>query len=170
MAKPLTITKETLSVAQANITDMSDAREFRRNILVVLAADGRYSAQELADMFQVGRRTVFDAINKISHPEERPTGTWGGRRNANLSIDGEAEFLAGFEGSAALGEQLTIQEMRKDYAEKTGMNVAPSTIYRLLHRQGWRKIKPDTHHPKADPKLQEEFKKKHSRSKWIKLV
>ena len=159
MPKPLAVSEEALSAAKAGLADMSDARKFRRSIPAVLAAGGRLSAQELADLFQAGRRTVFDAISKISHPDKRPSGTWGGRRNANPTTDGEAEFLAGFERSAALGEKPTVQEMRRAYAEKTGLNPALSAIYRLLRRQGWRKAKPDAHSPKADPKLQEKAKK-----------
>jgi hypothetical protein len=34
-----------------------------------------------------------------------------------------------------------------------------STTYRLLARHGWRKVQPDTKHPKSDPALQDEFKK-----------
>jgi hypothetical protein len=32
-------------------------------------------------------------------------------------------------------------------------------VYRLLERHGWRKVAPDTHHPKSDPAAQEEWKK-----------
>ena len=34
-----------------------------------------------------------------------------------------------------------------------------STTYRLLARHGWRKVQPDTKHPKGDPVKQDEFKK-----------
>ena len=32
-------------------------------------------------------------------------------------------------------------------------------VDRLLERHGWRKVAPDTHHPKSDPAAQEEWKK-----------
>jgi hypothetical protein len=34
-----------------------------------------------------------------------------------------------------------------------------SITYCLLTRHGWRKIQPDTKHPKSDPALQDELKK-----------
>jgi hypothetical protein len=40
-----------------------------------------------------------------------------------------------------------------------GWPVALSTVYRMLHRQGWRKLAPDKRHPNADPAAQEEWKK-----------
>jgi hypothetical protein len=32
-------------------------------------------------------------------------------------------------------------------------------VYRLLARHGWRKVAPDTRHPKSDPAEQERWKK-----------
>jgi hypothetical protein len=43
--------------------------------------------------------------------------------------------------------------------ERLGRSIPLSTTYRLLARHGWRKIQPDTKHPKSDPAVQEEFKK-----------
>ncbi|MDR1084686.1 MAG: winged helix-turn-helix domain-containing protein [Deltaproteobacteria bacterium] len=34
-----------------------------------------------------------------------------------------------------------------------------SAFYKFLNRHNWRKVLPDTRHPKRDPLLQEEFKK-----------
>ena len=36
----------------------------------------------------------------------------------------------------------------------------------FLERHGWRKIAPDTRHPKSDPRVQEEWKK-NSRKIWL---
>src|SRR4030042_86863 len=43
--------------------------------------------------------------------------------------------------------------------EKLGRSIPMSTTYRLLARHGWRKVQPDTKHPKSKPVIQEEFKK-----------
>ena len=44
-------------------------------------------------------------------------------------------------------------------AQKLGHPVAASVVYRMLARHGWRKVAPDTRHPKSDPQVQEEWKK-----------
>jgi transposase len=44
-------------------------------------------------------------------------------------------------------------------AEKLGQPVKASVVYRLLARHGWRKVAPDTRHPKSDPEAQAEWKK-----------
>ncbi len=40
-----------------------------------------------------------------------------------------------------------------------GRPVALSTVYRMRHRQGGRKLAPDQRHPKADPVAREAWKK-----------
>ena len=50
--------------------------------------------------------------------------------------------------------------------EKLGRDIPMAATYRLLARHGWRKVQPDTKHPKGDPAAQEEFKK-NSRKRWL---
>ena len=44
-------------------------------------------------------------------------------------------------------------------AQRIGHKVDDSTIYRLLHRHGWRMVTPRPRHPKSDLETQEQFKK-----------
>ena len=39
------------------------------------------------------------------------------------------------------------------------MAMALSGIYRMLHRHGWRKLAPDTEHPKGDPEARQIWRK-----------
>lgn len=43
--------------------------------------------------------------------------------------------------------------------EKLGRRVKPSVVYRLLDRYRWRKVAPDTRHPKARPDVQDEWER-----------
>jgi transposase len=83
----------------------------------------------------------------------------GGRNNAHMSREEENRFLDAFLEKAESGGMVTIQEIKKAYEQHTGKQVAESTVYRLLHRHGWRKITPRTKHPKSDPEAQDEIKK-----------
>jgi transposase len=83
----------------------------------------------------------------------------GGRRNENLSVSEESEFLSGFLDKANAGHILVISEIKAAYEKRIGHKVPKSTIYRVLTRNGWRKIAPRPHHPKADAEKQEAFKK-----------
>jgi transposase len=83
----------------------------------------------------------------------------GGRHHQNLSPAEEAALLAPFVERADAGGMLTVAEIARAYQDRTGKAVAPSTIYRLLERHGWRKVVPRPRHPKADVAAQAAFKK-----------
>lgn len=89
---------------------------------------------------------------------------WGGRRRQNMSLDEERTLLAPFLEKAKEGGVLIVTPIKIAYEEKTGCKVAESTVYRMLARHNWRKLAPDTRHPKGDPVLQEEYKK--NSPKW----
>ena len=83
----------------------------------------------------------------------------GGRRRQHLSPEQEQDLLAPLVQRAAAGGMLTVAEIQQAYQEQLGKAVAPSTIYRLLDRHGWRKVVPRPRHPKADVAAQAAFKK-----------
>ena len=83
----------------------------------------------------------------------------GGRHHQHLSAEQEQELLAPFVERAQAGGMLTVAEIQQAYQEELGKVVAPSTIYRLLDRHGWRKVVPRPRHPKADVAAQAAFKK-----------
>jgi len=83
----------------------------------------------------------------------------GGRHHQYLSTEQEQALLAPFVERADSGGMLTVKEIQQAYEERTGMQVAPSTVYRLLDRHGWRKVLPRPRHPKADVAAQSAFKK-----------
>jgi hypothetical protein len=71
-----------------------------------------------------------------------------------------------WENIATGGGVLTVPPIHAALVERLGHDVPMSTTYRLLSRHGWRKIQPDTKHPKSDPVLQDEFKK-NSPKQWL---
>lgn len=87
----------------------------------------------------------------------------GGRRHQHLTLEQEQELLAPFVQRAHDGGMLTVAEIEQAYRDRSGKDVARSTIYRLLERHGWRKVAPRPRHPKADVAAQVAFKKTTSR-------
>lgn len=83
----------------------------------------------------------------------------GGRRHQHLSPEQEQQLLAPFVARANAGGMLSVAEIRQAYQDRIGKAVAPSTIYRLLDRHGWRKVVPRPRHPKTDVAAQAAFKK-----------
>ena len=82
-----------------------------------------------------------------------------------MTVEEEREFLREWEAKATEGGVLSVPPIHAALLEKLGRSIPISTTYRLLARHGWRKIQPDTKHPKSDSKVQEEFKK-NSRRWW----
>ena len=89
----------------------------------------------------------------------------GGRHNQHLTIEEEDRFLAPFIEAAHAGGVIVATDIKKKYEELVERKVSKSTIYRLLARHDWRQIAPRPRHPKADPVIQETFKK--TLPKWL---
>jgi len=95
------------------------------------------------------------------HPSAlpNPARNWGGRRKSLLTPEEEVAFLKPWLESAATGHLVVVSPIRAALSQRLGQPVKPSVVYRLLARHGWRKVAPDTRHPKSKPEVQEEWKR-----------
>jgi len=82
-----------------------------------------------------------------------------------MTFDEEQAFLAPWAEQAKAGGILVVSVIRAALAQRLGHPVKPSVVYRLLERHGWRKVAPDTHHPKSNSAAQEDWKKNSPR-RW----
>ena len=64
-----------------------------------------------------------------------------------MSVEEEAAILAPFKERAEKGELVEIREIAKAYQSAVNHPVSNAQIYRVLHRQGWRKVMPRSRHP-----------------------
>ncbi|MBI3278818.1 MAG: winged helix-turn-helix domain-containing protein [Acidobacteria bacterium] len=88
-------------------------------------------------------------------------------KNQDGALEEEKAFLAPWAEQARGAGVLVVSPLRAALAEKLGRKkVAASVVYRLLARHGWRKVAPDTRHPKSDPAAQAEWKK-NFRKRWL---
>lgn len=60
---------------------------------------------------------------------------------------------------ASRGGVVVIPSLKPAFEKALGREIALSTLYRVLARHGWRKLAPDTAHPKGDFSRREAFKK-----------
>jgi transposase len=86
-----------------------------------------------------------------------------------LSKDEEAEFLKPFFEPAAKGMICVAGQIKKSLEDLLDHKVHHSTVYRMLHRNGWREVVPRPVHPQAKEEAQEAFKKT-SRSSQPRLL
>jgi len=67
--------------------------------------------------------------------------------NRRMSFEQESEFLEQFVELAEAGQVITIEGILRKFEEVTGKESGTTTIYSLLKRHGWRKVKPRPRHP-----------------------
>jgi len=81
----------------------------------------------------------------------------GGRRHQHLSPAQEDQLLAPFTAKAQACGLVHVSEIKQAMQKKVGSALAPSTVYRMLDRHGWRKVIPRPRHPKANIQAQDTF-------------
>lgn len=141
------------------------AMELGKALSVLLVADAGLDANQTSKILGISERTVFRNRSSFRHQDERRRNTWGGRRHFRMTIEEEQDFLRIWESKADEGGVLSVPPIHAALVERLGRSIPISTTYRLLARHGWRKVQPDTKHPKSKPAVQEEFKK-NSLASW----
>lgn len=167
MRKPLRLPNGSESLLKAKLKQAKTKSEYQRVLCVFLRATTDLNPEHIAEMLSWNTGTVRriqseyirkgDSIFCISDR--------GGRHNQHLTIEQEDSFLAPFIEAAHAGGVIVATDIKKRYEELVGRKVPKSTIYRLLARHDWRQIVPRPRHPKADPVIQETFKK--TLPKWL---
>jgi hypothetical protein len=164
MARPVNGRDEDVERARQLRDHAASIGEYRKALSVILVADVGLDAARTADVLGISRRTVFRNREDIGNQDDTKKNSWGGRRRCSMTMAEEREFLAQWEAKAKSGGVLSVPPIHAALVERLGHDTPLSTTYRLLARHGWRKVQPDTKHPKSDPALQDEFKK--NSPKW----
>jgi transposase len=165
MARTAHFTDDYLEHAR-NIRDNArSASEVLKALAVLLPAEMNLSTKGAARVLGISERTLFRYQADIRNQDAPPKASWGGRRNAFLSIEEEEAFLAPWVAQAEHGGVLTVPPIYRALVDRIGEEIPISTTYRMLARHGWRKVVPDTRHPKSDPQAQADFKK-NSLRRW----
>jgi transposase len=168
MARPRRIDPLIVKRAQLTVATSTSVESLRQCQAVLLPALFGATLEQTANVLGVGRATVprlQAAFRK--NPSARPNlaRNWGGRRQSLLTPEEEEAFLKPWLESAAAGNLVVVSPIRAALAQRLGKPVKPSVVYRLLARHGWRKVAPDTRHPKSKPEVQEAWKK-NSLKRW----
>jgi transposase len=170
MGRPRRIDVEVVRRARKAVAHATSVQELRAAQAVLVPAVTGATLMTTAALLGVGRATVARLQARFRQSAKRmaaspPRRNWGGRRNALLTVEEEIEFLVPWLEQARAGGMLVVSPVRAALAQRLGKPVKASVVYRLLARHGWRKVAPDTRHPKSDPHVQEDWKK-NSRKRW----
>ena len=169
MVRPRRIDSDLVAHAKAVANQAQDIQQLRMAQAVLLPALAQMTLEQTATFLGVGRATVARLQCRFRQHEgdvEEQLPPWGGRRRALMSLEDEQEFLAAWKPKAEQGELVVLTPLRKALEEKLGRRVKPSVVYRLVQRHEWRKVAPDTRHPKAEPAVQDEWGEKRFRKSW----
>lgn len=162
MAKPQRLTEETIAYARQQVQVAQGSEALRKALSILLPAELGITQTRAADLLGIGVATVKRYqvfIQRQAHGRITTTGARGGRHNETIPLDLEQAFLADWTHQAAHGEVVLVKQLRQDLQRRVGRRIPLYTVYRMLARHGWRKVAPDTKHPKGDPAAQAAFKK-----------
>jgi len=162
MARPRCIDADLVGKAKEIVAEAKDLETLRSAQAVLLPALLGATLEQTAVLLGIGRATV----NRLQRDlrcrcaeSVKPVAEHGGRHHELMTLAEEREFLSPWAKSASAGTMLVVSPLRAALSQKLGRRVAASVVYRMLARHGWRKVAPDTRHPKSDPQAQEDWKK-----------
>jgi transposase len=152
---------ETTDRMERLLKSTESLEEYRRIQSIYLRSRYGFCAEQIAEVVGLQLQTIRNLHSAYLREGEvalHGKGR-GGRRQALLSSEAEDELIADFEVDGKLGAIVEVHRVQRAYEEKVGRAVAKSTVYRLLHRHGWRKLAPRPHHPNDNEARIEAFKK-----------
>jgi len=161
MRPPRPLTEEQKAEVKECLTQAKSKAEFQRVQCVWLRAVRNLPPPQIAEAIgwsasrvkQIQGRYFKEGMSAFQGPGR------GGRRRENLTPAEEEALLADFVKKAQHGGILVVSEIKEAYERAVGHPVPKSTVYRMLARQGWRKIAPRPRHPRSDAQAQEAWKK-----------
>ena len=163
MARPKRIDMSMVEQAHKVARQTGNLDEYKEALAVSLPIDLGMTLERTGQTLGVSRATVHRLQVRFKSRQREEAvprqSSWGGRRRALMSVEEEREFLKPWAEQAMTGGVLVVSPIRAALSQRLGRPVAVSVVYRLLARHGWRKISPDTRHPKSDPTVQEDWKK-----------
>lgn len=138
-----------------------DSITYKRAQCVYLRSEYSYNPKHISEItgLSVSRVNDIHSLYKkhgeqIIYLQER-----GGRNNYHMSKDEELRFLEKYQSKSLNGAITTISTIHKDLEMTLSRNLHKSGIYKMLKRNGWRKIMPRPQHPDHNQAEIDTFKK-----------
>ena len=142
------------------VQEAPDKASYQRRLAVWLTHLGPFPAAQVAAMLGVSTQAVWKWVADYNRqgPEGLDREGRGGRRWGLLSVDEEQALLGRFATRARTGDIVSAKQLLPEICTAVGREVSLAYVYRLLHRQQWRKLTPRPRHVKQDPAAQAAFK------------
>ena len=156
------VTGEEIESLEALGKHLKGKTEYRRLQCILLRVKYKKGVDEIAEMLQLHRRTVYKHQERYRREgleafKARKPGFQEGPRL--LTSTEEKALLKALEIQAGEGQLLTGNQVKQALEDKIGRPIGLSTVYVFLHRNDWSKQKPRPRHPKGDEEAKSLFKK-----------
>ena len=142
------ISQEEAAEIKAYRKNVKDKYTDRRMYAVQLRGEGLKN-KEISEKLSIDKRMISRYVSLyrkggIKRLENQPRSG----RPTKMTYEEEENMLAKFKEKAEAGQIIEISEIKAEYESITGTSKSHGQIYYVLHRHGWRKIKPRSKHPK----------------------
>ena len=166
MSRPAIFNKEVIERAVARAGQSTDLAQLRSAQAVILPACHGLTMDQTAAVLGISRTQLYllQREARASEPQAARA-PHGGRRRQTMTLEEEKAFLVPWTEEAVTAGMVIVPPLHEALEQKLGRKVHHSVVYRMLARHGWRKVAPDSIHPKADPLKQDDWKK-NSRKWW----
>ena len=126
---------------------VKDAKAYKRLQALYLCGKGKTN-KEITEITGFNTQYVSDLVTKyLKNGLDAILSDKRTSNNRRMTFADETIFLEQFKELADAGQLVTVAKILEKFNEETGKNNDSSTIYRLLKRHGWRKLKPRPQHP-----------------------
>ena len=125
----------------------TDPKGYRRLLALHMRGLGM-SRKQIAESLEFSEQHITNLVAKYKkHGLDSILQDKRTSNNRHMSFEQESEFLEQFVELAEEGQVITIEAILLKFEEVIGKKSGTSTIYALLKRHGWRKVKPRPRHP-----------------------
>jgi len=141
--------------------EAKDTITYKRAQSVYLRSKSDYDPKEISNItgLSVSRVNDIHSLYKKYGEEFIYCGKRGGRNNYNLTSEEEREFLKSYESISLDGSMITVNSIHNDLEKFLSKSLHKSGTYKMLQRNGWRKISPRPQNPNHDQEAIDAFKK-----------
>jgi Winged helix-turn helix len=157
-----------MEAAKASLKGAKTADQLRAAQAVLLPLELGLTLEQTA--LAIGRsvgatcrmRTTYCAVASGKRAPAQPKSAL--RNRAKATLEQEAAALDKVLHDAHLGGVVIIPRVKSLIEKELGKTMALSGLYRMLHRHNWRKLAPDTQHPKRNSQARDAWEKTPARS------
>jgi transposase len=150
-----------LEELKARLNRTKDRRTAQRMLVVLNATIEPRLAEDIAGHVGVATQTVHNWMSMYNRFGPEALFDKKPRKPSPrlLTDEEERSLMEPFIERASHGQIATAAEIQEAFEDILGFPIHHSTVYRLLAKHEWRKVKPRPAHPLADPQAQADFKK-----------